>query len=49
MGIPVKVLRCSFCSKQEKDVGKLIAGPTVFICDDCVLVCLDIIVDDISF
>jgi hypothetical protein len=37
------VLYCSFCGKSQHDVGKLIAGPTVFICDECVDVCSDII------
>ena len=39
-------LRCSFCNKNQNDVRKLIAGPTVFICDECVDVCNDIISDD---
>ena len=39
-------LRCSFCNKTQNDVRKLIAGPTVFICDECVKVCNDIIDDD---
>ncbi len=39
-------LRCSFCNKDQNDVRKLIAGPTVFICDECVDVCNDIISDD---
>tara|TARA_B100000809_G_scaffold263553_1_gene317087 strand:+ start:6699 stop:7949 length:1251 start_codon:yes stop_codon:yes gene_type:complete len=39
-------LRCSFCNKDQNDVRKLIAGPTVFICDECVDVCNDIIADD---
>ena len=39
-------LRCSFCRKSHLDVQKLIAGPDVFICDDCVEVCRDIIADD---
>jgi hypothetical protein len=38
-------LRCSFCNKSEHDVRKLIAGPTVFICDECVAVCNDILTD----
>jgi hypothetical protein len=42
---PVK-LRCSFCGKSQDDVRKLIAGPTVYICDECVDVCVDIIADD---
>jgi len=41
-----KILRCSFCNKDQNDVRKLIAGPTVFICDECVDVCNDIIADD---
>ena len=41
------VLRCSFCSKSQNDVKKLIAGPTVYICDECVDVCNEIIADDI--
>jgi ATP-dependent Clp protease ATP-binding subunit ClpX len=43
------VLRCSFCNKDQNDVRKLIAGPTVFICDECVEVCNDIIADDSKF
>ncbi len=43
------VLRCSFCNKDQNDVRKLIAGPTVFICDECVEVCNDIIADDNRF
>ncbi len=37
------ILRCSFCNKNQRDVKKLIAGPTVYICDECVDICLDII------
>src|SRR5437588_7790516 len=40
------VLRCSFCNKSHRDVKKLIAGPTVYICDECVDICLDIIAED---
>lgn len=39
-------LRCSFCNKSQSEVRKLIAGPTVFICDECVAVCQDIIDED---
>jgi len=42
------VLRCSFCNKSQNDVKKLIAGPTVFICDECVDVCNEIISDDLT-
>ena len=41
-----EVLRCSFCSKSQSDVKKLIAGPNVYICDECVDVCNEIIADD---
>src|SRR6476646_11199603 len=40
------VLRCSFCNKSQREVKKLIAGPTVFICDERVDICLDIIAED---
>src|SRR6266704_1189127 len=40
------VLRCSFCNTSQRDVKKLIAGPTVYICDECVDICLDIIAED---
>jgi ClpX C4-type zinc finger len=43
------VLRCSFCDKDEHQVEKLIAGPKVFICNECIEVCLDIINDDPRF
>ena len=36
-------LYCSFCGKSQHEVRKLIAGPTVFICDECVELCNDII------
>ncbi len=39
-------LRCSFCRKTANDVRKIIAGPTVYICDECVEVCVDIIAGD---
>ena len=42
------ILHCSFCNKSQNDVKKLIAGPTVFICDECVDVCNEIISDDIT-
>ena len=38
-----KKLYCSFCGKNQSEVKKLIAGPTVFICDECVELCMDII------
>src|SRR5262245_47437134 len=36
-------LYCSFCGKSQHEVRKLIAGPSVFICDECVELCMDII------
>lgn len=36
-------LHCSFCGKSQHDVRKLIAGPTVFICDECIELCMDIV------
>lgn len=41
-----KSLHCSFCGKDQYEVKKLIAGPTVFICDECVEICLDIIKEE---
>ena len=38
-------LRCSFCNKSQNDVRKLVAGPNVNICDECVEVCVDIMAD----
>jgi len=39
-------LYCSFCGKSQQEVRKLIAGPTVFICDECVELCKDIIQEE---
>jgi len=41
-----KQLRCSFCGKTQEQVKKLVAGPGVYICDECVSLCSDIIEDD---
>ncbi len=41
-----KDLTCSFCGKSQKDVRKLIAGPSVYICDECVELCNDIITEE---
>ena len=41
-------LYCSFCGKSQHEVRKLIAGPTVFICDECVELCMDIIREEIG-
>ncbi|MGB1581343.1 MAG: ATP-dependent Clp protease ATP-binding subunit ClpX, partial [Nevskiales bacterium] len=43
-----KVLYCSFCGKSEHEVRKLIAGPSVFICDECVELCNDIIREELQ-
>jgi ATP-dependent Clp protease ATP-binding subunit ClpX len=42
-----KVLYCSFCGKSQHEVKKLIAGPSVFICDECIELCNDIIRDEV--
>jgi len=39
-------LSCSFCGKGQREVSKLIAGPTVYICDECVKLCNDIIAQE---
>ena len=43
-----KQLFCSFCGKNQSEVKKLIAGPSVYICDECVALCNDIIKEDSS-
>lgn len=43
-----KVLYCSFCGKSQHEVKKLIAGPSVFICDECIDLCTDIIQEEIA-
>ncbi len=43
-----KVLYCSFCGKSQHEVRKLIAGPSVFVCDECVALCNDIIREEIQ-
>ena len=43
-----KPLYCSFCGKSQHEVKKLIAGPSVFICDECIDLCTDIIKEEIS-
>jgi len=43
---PLKELKCSFCGKSHKEVKKLIAGPGVYICDECIELCNDIIAED---
>ena len=43
-----KILYCSFCGKSQHEVRKLIAGPSVFICDECVELCNDIIREELE-
>jgi ATP-dependent Clp protease ATP-binding subunit ClpX len=42
------MLRCSFCNKTEEQVAKLVAGPRVYICDECVAIATRIMQDDSS-
>ena len=42
------ILYCSFCGKSQNEVRKLIAGPSVFICDECVDLCNDIIREEVQ-
>jgi ATP-dependent Clp protease ATP-binding subunit ClpX len=44
----LELLRCSFCGKFEKEVRKLVAGPDVYICDDCVKICVEIMADKVK-
>ena len=41
-----EVVKCSFCGKSQKQVKKLIAGPGVYICDECIDLCNDIIEEE---
>ncbi len=43
---PEENLRCSFCGKLQNKVKRLITGPSVYICNECVDVCFEIIKDD---
>lgn len=45
-GVQDDLLKCSFCGKGQKEVRKLIAGPTVYICDDCVNLCNEIMAEE---
>ena len=42
------LLKCSFCGKSQKQVKKLIAGPGVYICDECIDLCTEIIEEELS-
>ena len=41
-------LRCSFCGKAQDEVKKLIAGPHVYICNECIRLCQDILKDELN-
>ena len=43
---PKTVLKCSFCNKSQHEVKKLVAGPSVYICNECVDLCQDIIKEE---
>ena len=43
-----KLLYCSFCGKSQHEVRKLIAGPSVFVCDECIALCNDIMREEIQ-
>lgn len=45
---PEELLQCSFCGKSQNDVGKLIAGPGVYICNECIDICNEIITDEVQ-
>ncbi len=42
------LVKCSFCGKSQKQVKKLIAGPGVYICDECIELCNDIIAEELA-
>ncbi len=42
----VEILRCSFCNKSQRDVAKLIAGPAVYLCNECLEICNQIVAED---
>ena len=45
-GSPDDTLYCSFCGKNQHEVKKMIAGTASFICDECIVLCMDIIRED---
>ena len=48
MAVASEVLNCSFCGKSQHSVSKLIAGPAVFICNECVALCVDILDEEMN-
>ena len=47
-GRPAPMLYCGFCGKNQDEVRKLIAGPSVFICDECVVLCMEIVDEEFA-
>jgi ATP-dependent Clp protease ATP-binding subunit ClpX len=45
---PAEALRCSFCGKSHDEVGKLVAGPDVYICDECIFLAHEILMDELA-
>lgn len=43
---PSRLMRCSFCEKRQHEVRRLIAGPTSYICDECITLCAEIIAEE---
>ena len=43
-----EVLHCSFCGKSQSEVKKLVAGRGVYICDECIEVCINIVADEMN-
>ena len=46
MSLKRNFLLCSFCGKSQEEVSKIIAGPAVYICDECVFLCLQVLFDE---
>ena len=44
----IKNIKCSFCGKAQENVKKIVAGPGVYICDECISICKSIVDEDIS-
>ena len=43
-----KLVKCSFCGKTQDQVRRIVAGPGVYICDECILLCQEIVADDLA-
>ena len=43
--LPARTIYCSFCGKSQSEVRHIVAGPTVYICDGCILLSLDILIE----